>query len=215
MPIRLHWQGRFRAALGRLLGGDYALGDRAWRRILHGLGAGVLLYYVLPPRFFILLPTVDVLLLALAAVLVLEALRHVAHLELPTIRSYEVGRVSSFAYFASGLVVAVLLFPPAVATVVVLGTAFIDPLVGELRRTPTGVRLYPAVPLLAYVALGTIALVAAFRWAVISAAALSIVGSVIALAVERPKSSWIDDDIAMTLVPGIALALLLYFVPCV
>ena len=208
MPLRLHWHGRFRAALGRWLGGDEQLGDRVWRRFLHGIAAGVLLYYVLPPGFFVVLPTEYVLLLALAAVLVLELLRHVAGLELPTIRPYEEHRLASFAYYAVALVVAVLIFPPPVASVVVLGTALVDPLVGELRRTAGGQRWYPVAPVAFYVVLGVAVLVLGFRWAPFWALVAAATAAGVALTVERPKISWIDDDIAMTLVPGAVLTVL-------
>ncbi|HKS59298.1 MAG TPA: hypothetical protein VJS68_00800 [Thermoplasmata archaeon] len=213
MPWRLHRDGKFRSRLGQALGGDFALGDRAWRRILHGLGAGVLLYYVLPPQFFILLPTEAVLLLAFAAVIVLETLRHVAGLELPTIRPYEQRRLSSFFFYATALVVAVLVFPPAVATVVVLGTALVDPLIGELRSSPRFRRTYPVLPLVAYAGLGSLGLVTSFHTPPVAALALSGVGAFIAVAVERPKAAWVDDDIAMTLVPGVVLTLLILAYP--
>ncbi len=203
MELRLHWGGRFRTWLGRRFGGDAELGDRVWRRILHGLGAGALLYYVLPPRFFLVLSTQEVLLLAFAAIIVLEVLRLFAGLEMPTIRSYEEGRIASYTFYALALDVAILLFPFPIATVVVLGTAFVDPLIGELRLRPSRKWTYPGLPLLLYVALGTIALVAAFRWSWVPALAITLVCGAVGVAVERSKVVLIDDDIAMTLVPGV------------
>ena len=150
MGWRLHTGGRFRTWLGARFGGDLALGDRLWRRILHGLGAAALIYYVLPTDFFIVLPKVDVLLLALAAVLVLEGLRHAIGLEIPTIREYEREWIGSFAVFATAIVAVILIFPEPIAAAVVLGTALVDPLAGELRLRHGSRAVELGVPFVAY-----------------------------------------------------------------
>jgi hypothetical protein len=208
VPLRLHSGGRSRARLGALFGGDAELGDRVWRRGVHIGAAIVLVYYLIPPGFFLILPNEVVLLLALAVVLGLEVLRHLAGLELPTIRPWEARRVASFAFYAVALVVAVLVFPRAIAAGVILGAAIVDPLVGELRIrriAPAGLVL---LPLAAYVGLAVVAIEVAGRWALPGALLAAAVAAVIAVAVERPKILWLDDDLAMTLVPGIALTLL-------
>ena len=213
MARRLHFGGRTRTRLGALFGGDAALGDRVWRRGIHMGAAVVLVYYVLPPQFFLVLPNEDVLLLALVLVLGLEAARHTAGLELPTIRPWEVRRVASFAFYAVGLVIAVLLFPRPIAAAVVLGTAFVDPLVGELRLRTTKSSVLLGVPFLAYVALATAAIEIAGHWTPLAAVLTAGLGGALAIAVERPKILWVDDDLAMTLVPGLALTLLVVIAP--
>ncbi len=213
MPLRFHARGRWRAWLGARLGGDAELGDRAWRRVLHAFGAAVLLYFLLPRWFFVVLPTDAVLLLGLELVLVLEALRLFAGAELPTIREYERARMASYVYYAIALVAAVLLFPFPVASVVVLGTAWVDPLVGELRLSARGLRWYPVLPGVVYVGLGVAVLVFAAHWTLLPAVGLSAVAAAVALAVERPKIPELDDDLAMTLVPALVAELLLLAVP--
>ena len=42
-------------------------------------------------------------------------------------------------------------------------------------------------------------------WPVLPSAGLALVAGAIAVAVERPKVWWLDDDLAMTLVPALAL----------
>ncbi len=205
MALRLHRGGRFRRALGRALGGDFELGDRVWRRILHVLGAGALLYYVLPTGFFLVAPKEYVLLAALAAIYVLEALRLAAGLELPTIRAYEAGRVGSFAIFGTAIVLAILLFPVPIACAVVLGTAVADPLAGELRRDPRFRRIDALAPFAVYAALAWAGLAAIGRWPAVPSVGLAAVAAAIAVAVERPKVRWIDDDFVMVLVPALAL----------
>ncbi len=205
MPWQLHRGGRFRAWLGERAGGTTELGDRLLRRGFHLAGALVLLYYVLPENAFVLLPTEVVLLLALLAVLLLELFRLATLLEVPTIRPYERARVASYAWYAIALVAAVLLFPPVVATVVVLGTAIVDPVIGELRLRPPGLRrAYPWLPLALYGALAFLVLIAG-RWDLARASGGAVLAAVIAVAVERPKLLSVDDDLAMTLLPALAL----------
>jgi dolichol kinase len=205
MELRLHWHGRFRRWLGAALGGDEELGDRAWRRIMHLLGALVLVYYAIPDDFFVIAPKADVLLAALAVMLVLEALRHTAGLELPTIRPYETHRIASFVFFSLALVLAVLLFPLPIAAAVVLGTAIVDPVAGELRRQSTSPVLTVGLPLGAYGLLAFVGLAAIGGWPAGLSALLAAAAAPLAVAAERPKWPWVDDDLVMTFVPGLFL----------
>ncbi len=205
MTLRLHRSGRFRRWLGNRLGGDLELGDRIWRRVLHGLCAAVLVYYLLPNGFFLVAPKEVVLILALLAVLVLELLRHLVGLELPTIRPYEQKRVASFAFFAVALVLAVLLFPEPIGAAVVLGTALVDPLAGEMRVAGYRRAALWSVPAVVYAGLAFVGLQVVGRWPIVDAIGLAFLAAPIAVAVERPKSRWVDDDLAMTFVPAIVL----------
>lgn len=211
--MRLHRGGRFRAWLGARLGGDAALGDRIWRRILHALGAGVLLYYLLPPNVLVVAPNWVIPLLALAAFGALEVLRLNGWVEVPAIRSYEEHRPASYAYFALAIVAAILLFPEAIAAAVVLGTAMVDPIAGELRRTPSGRRWYPYVPFVVYLGLAGVAFVAIGHWPLAPSLGLAALAAALAVAAEMPKWKYVDDDLAMTLVPGVVLDLIVYLVP--
>jgi dolichol kinase len=213
MPLRFHREGKFRTRLGKALGGDRELGDRAWRRCLHGAGALVLLYYVLPSNFFLIASNLTFLLAALAAVLLLEALRLLKAAELPTIRPHEQRRIASYVVFAIALVIAVLLFPRPIAIIVVLGTSFVDPLIGELRVRRVRKLGRVLVPVVVYAAMATAVgwwlagLVPA--WATIA----GVLGAVVAVAVEAPRAIWMDDDLSMTLVPGAILWGVAYVVP--
>jgi hypothetical protein len=213
MEARPQGDGRLAEWLGTRLGGDAALGERAWRRILHAAGAFVLLYFVLPPDFFIVVSTTGLLLILLAGVLVLEAARHVLRFHLGLVRPYEEGRVGSYAWYAVALTVAVLLFPAPVATVVVLGVALVDPLTGELRRLEHPRRYIPLVPIATYTLLGLGALAVGFHWAPVAAFGVAFVLGVVAVTVEQWRIPWVDDDFTMTVVPGILGAAWLYFAP--
>ncbi len=207
MGVKLHSEGRFRRWLGARLGGGFEAGDRAWRRILHAAGAAILVYYPLPNGFFLVLPKLDVLLAALAAILLLEVLRHAVALELPTIRPYESKRVGSYVFYAIALVGAVVLFPEPIGAAVVLGTAFVDPLAGELRLSATARGWYPAAPLAVYAGLAFLGLAVLGGWPALDAVPLAVLAAALGVAAERPKYGWFDDDLVMTFVPAVALYL--------
>ena len=209
VAVRLHRGGKFRGWLGARLGGDLELGDRAWRRILHAIGAVVLVYYPIPTNFFLVAPKEYILLAALGAVYVVEALRHLIGLQLPTIRPYEEGnRIGSFAIFGTAIVIAILVFPVPIACAVVLGTALVDPLAGEMRRHPRFRGWDLGVPFAAYWGLALIGLSPMGRWPLSPSIGLAALAAAIAIAVERPKVWWYDDDFGMALVPGAVLFVL-------
>ena len=211
--MRLHRGGRWRTWLGARLGGDVALGDRAWRRCLHA-GAGlVLLYYLAPPRLLVVLTNAEALVLGLLVVLAVEAGRWVAGVELPTLRPHEEHRPASFAYFAVGLVLAILVFPEPVALAVGLGAALVDPLIGELRLTLARRRWYPAVPFAAYAVLAAAAFRGVGGWSPTASVLLALVAAAVGVSVERPRVPYLDDDLTMVVVPGAVLTLLLVAVP--
>jgi len=168
-------------------------------------GAAILIYYYLPTDFFLVAPKVAVLLAALAAVVLIEILRHTAGLELPTIRPYESRRIGSFVFYSLALVVAVLFFPLAVGAAVVLGPAWVDPLAGELRRVSTSIPLTVGVPLVTYELLAVVGLVGFGGWPWAPAVGLAAGAAVIAVAAERPKWPWVDDDLAMMILPAVFL----------
>ncbi|HLN51928.1 MAG TPA: hypothetical protein VK455_07755 [Thermoplasmata archaeon] len=205
MDFRLHQGGQFRRRLGERLGGDFALGDRIWRRVLHGLGATVLVYFLVPNRLFVIAPKEAILLALLGLVLLAELLRLTVGLELPTVRAYESHRVGGYVYFAVALTIAVLLFPEPIAVAVVLGTAFVDPVAGELRTHARRRSLYPAVPVALYAVLAFASLAIVGRWPWGLDALLALAAAALAVAVERPKLAWVDDDLLMTVVPALFL----------
>ena len=207
MDLRLHRHGRFRHWLGARFGRDEVWGDRLWRRIVHLFGAAILVYYLLPNDFFVLVPKEYVLLAALAVALGLEALRHAAGLELPTIRPFEARRVASFAFYSVALVGAILLAPFPIAVSVILGTALVDPLAGALRDSDRYRRAYPGLPFGVYAVLAFVGLALVGGWPAGLSVPLALLAAALGLAAEYPKMTWLDDDLVMTAVPAVALYL--------
>jgi dolichol kinase len=204
-PLRLHRGGGFRRRLAAVFGRDEAAGDVLWRRLIHATGALVLVYYLLPDRFFVVLPKVDILLLALAAAAGLEVLRLGFGAELPTIRGYEARRPASYLYYAVALVAAIALFPEPIAVAVILGTAFVDPLAGAFRGLEGARRSGPVVAGAVYAALAATAFAVVGRWPWADVAALALLGAAVAVPVERWRFRWLDDDLTMTVVPALVL----------
>lgn len=204
-PLRLHGGGGLRRRLAAAFGRDESAGDVIWRRILHGAGALVLVYYVVPGGFFLVAPKEAVLLAALAAVGVLEVLRLGFGAQLPSMRGYESDRLASYVFYAVALVIAILLFPPPIATAVILGTAMVDPLAGELRSSARWTRLSPWLPFVVYTGLATTSLAAVGRWPWPVAGGLGALAAVVAVGVERWRFRWLDDDLTMTVVPALVL----------
>lgn len=211
--MRLHRGGRTRTWLGARFGGGYELGDRLYRRLLHCLGAVAVLYLILPSGFFVVVPTEVVLLAALEMILVLEFLRHVRGWEMPTIRPYEKDRIASYAWYGIALTAALLLFPRPVAAAVIVGTALVDPLLGELRlraATPAG-SLAPGIGIYAVVAAAAFMIFGGWRG--LPVVGFAILAAVLAVLVEWPTWGTVDDDLAMTLVPGAVLTAILLVRP--
>lgn len=202
---RLHSGGRLRRWLGARFGRDEAFGDRLWRRLLHASGALVLLYYPFPSPLFGVVPKLGLLLGALGALLVLELLRHTGAVELPALRDYERHRPASFVFYGIALTAAVVFLPLPIAAVGVLGSALVDPLIGELRISERGRRLYPVLPGVVYFALAAAALAGLGGWPPVPSLGLAAVASAVGIAVERPKHPYFDDDLSMTFVPALAV----------
>ncbi len=205
MGLRLHRGGRFRRRLAAVFGREPEAGDQIWRRLIHGAGALVLIYYLLPGDFFVVLPKEGVLFLALGVAGALEVLRLGLHVDLPTIRPYEAHRPASFLFYATGLVAAIVLFPEPIAAAAILGTALVDPLIGELRARPRGRAIRLGIPLAVYAGLAAAALAGVGRWPPIAALPLAGLAAVVAIAVERWRFRWLDDDLTMTIVPALVL----------
>jgi hypothetical protein len=207
--VRLHTGGRFRRWLGARFGGGLEVGDRIHRRLLHALGAFALLYLIVPARILVVVPNDVILLVALESIFVVEYLRHVRNWELPTIRSYEEGRIASYVFYATALTAALLFFPRPVAAAVVIGTALVDPLLGELRLrwSQPAASLLPGFAI--YASLAGLAFAVFGGWGGVVLVGFALLAAAIAVSVEWPTWGSVDDDLAMTLVPGAVLTAIL------
>lgn len=205
MPPRRLGTGRFRRWLGTHLAGDPDAGDRVLRRLLHLAAAVACVFYLVPPVLLPGLTRATLLLAALIVVLALEATRLAGWIELPGLRVHEAHRPASFVYFGIAIVVVLLAVPEAYALVAVLGAAWVDPLIGELRGRPTRRWAYPVLPIAAYAAIAFLPLWWLGHFSGWLALLLALGSAGLAVAVESPRHHHLDDDLLMTLVPAAAL----------
>lgn len=177
------------------------------RRAVHVSTPLFLVYYFLPSPLWPGGPPKEVgLLMFLVLVLLFEMLRLALGFKVPGMRQYELNQVSAGAWAGIALTITFLFFPLSLAAPALVGMALIDPLISTVRRT----RYYPWVPLVAYfvLALATLSLFYPLSLRVVVAGG---VASVIAIAAEGIKTSYVDDDFLMIVVPLIGLALVMSF----
>ncbi|HEV2449490.1 MAG TPA: hypothetical protein VGU43_03650 [Thermoplasmata archaeon] len=205
MPPRRLGTGRFRRWLGTHLAGDPDSGDRVLRRLLHLAAALAAVYYLVPPVVTPGVTRAGLLLAVLVVVLALEAARLAGWIELPGLRVHEAHRPASFVYFGIAIVVVLLAVPEPYALVAILGAAWVDPLIGELRSRPSRSRAYPVLPVGAYAAIAFLPLWWLGHFSVWVALLLALGSAGLAVAVESPRHHHVDDDLLMTLVPAAAL----------
>lgn len=176
------------------------------RRLVHVCAPLFLVYYLIPDEIDGIDKRIG-LLAVLAAILAFEAVRLWRGWTFLGMREYEAGHVSAFAWASVGIAFAFLFFPLELAAPAVTGMAFTDPLIGELRCRKSN--LYPLLPLVFYFVLVLAIFVAlmGWSWQVVLA---SLVGTILAIGVERNRIKNVDDDFLMIVVPLLGMAAVLY-----
>jgi hypothetical protein len=205
MPPRLHTGGNVRRWIGRQAGGDEALGERIWRRLVHLTGLLALLYYVVPGDFFVVVTTREIVYALVVLVVLIELARHTIGLEVPSLRPYEEHRIASYTYYGLAIAAVLLFFPVPIGAVAICGTATIDPLIGELRGSSRFRSWYPTLPAIAYAGMAIVGFRLLTTWSIVEVLALGVMAMAVAILAERPRYRWMDDDLAMTLAPALVV----------
>ena len=177
------------------------------RRLVHCLVAVTPVYYLIPEE----LPPFRRWHLLIAFFLVIAAVESIRLWRRATffgLRPHEKHSIASFAWAAAGITIALWLMPWEIATPVLIGMGLVDPLAGELRRTGRPRCLTICMPMIAYASICAVALCALTDAAMLVVIPLSAVGAVLAVAAERWRSSYVDDDFLMIIVPGAIMSLL-------
>ncbi|MDW5561766.1 MAG: hypothetical protein SA339_00960 [Methanomassiliicoccus sp.] len=174
------------------------------RRIVHLSTPVFLVYYILPSPLWPGGPQKEaVLLLALAATLIFEAARLALGIRVPGMRPYEADQISAAAWAGIALTFSFLFFPLELTAPVIFGMAWVDPVIGVVRRS----KWYPWLPYALHltIMMAVLALLVPLdlQWGVAAA-----VTSAVAIAAEGIKTSYVDDDILMIVVPLLALFIL-------
>ncbi|MFP4169416.1 MAG: hypothetical protein ACLFUV_00075 [Methanomassiliicoccales archaeon] len=174
------------------------------RRMVHMCTPLFLLYYLAPdPLWSGGLSPQQGLVIVLAIVLGVEALRLIFKPAIPGMRWYEYHRVSAATWAGLGITLSLLFFPFRYTLPVFLGMGWVDPLIGELRKRGSG--LYPWLPIVLYflLAVGSMALVMGPSLQVLVAGG---VATGLAIYVESLPTKIVDDDFLMLVVPLLGLA---------
>jgi hypothetical protein len=163
-----------------------------------------LVYYFLPSPLWEGGPSKEAsLLLALAATMAFELARLLLKIRVPGMRPYEVDQISAAAWAGIALTFSFLFFPIELTAPVIFGMALVDPVIGAVRRS----KWYPWLPyamhLLIVVAVLAVLVQLDLRWLIAAA-----VTSAAAIAAEGIKTSYVDDDMLMIVVPLVVLYVL-------
>ena len=175
-----------------------------YRRFNHTVAACFVIYFLFPESILGFDRLYLVVIFWLSIILI-EYFRLNGAFTLDGMRDYEDTRVAGFVWFATGTCMILFfyevgLFPELFAISTIIMASFIDPLIGEVNHK------YGKNE-------GIIAgLVGSFviYYAILGVLFYSLVGSVVAVFVERPKFKWLDDDLLMQIFP-VAILSILYF----
>ena len=176
------------------------------RRLVHLTTPLFLVYYFLPdPLWPNGLSKGLGLVLFLFVALAAEAVRLKMSWNIMGMREYESRRMSAAAWTAIGLTFAFLLFPLWLVAPAVMGMAFIDPLIGELRMRKS--KLYPAVPIVAYFVL-VFAVLGWLKGPDAVALLATFFATALAIIFEKQRWKYFDDDFLMIVVPLLGMTLI-------
>lgn len=179
-----------------------------FRKILHSMAWIYLVFYLLPTHIFGLHRKILFLIFVLI-ILSFEALRIYFGFEVYGMRHYEKRQIAAYAWATMAAVIGLLFFPIHLTVLCLVGMGIVDPLIGELEKNKPS--SCPYLPLLIWAVLGIIILTILANFSLVFVILLSVVGSVVAVGVEKPTLI-IDDDFLMVVVPLIILRMIEFII---
>ncbi len=186
-----------------------------FRRVFHLCAPIFLVYYLVPYDMWGIGVTKHfTLLMILLVVLIIEAVRMFREKIFFGLRDYEGRQISAFAWAGVGITLAFLFFSKTFVVPVIFGMAWIDPLIGELKKRE-GKIPYPVLPAISYAIIFSIFVFFLSNLSVLVILVLTIVGTVSAILAEYPHIKYIDDDFLMIFVPLVTLTLFYDFIQIV
>jgi len=175
-----------------------------FRRMFHLCAPGILVYYVFPKTFFGISKDAW-LIIGLMLLLILEAARLFLGKVFFGMRGYEKDQISAYAWAGMGVTLAFLVFPMPFVICAVVGLGWTDPIIGELRKK-NKMKYYPWLPIVFYFLIVFCCLVLFSEIPWLAIVILASVGSLGAIAVEKPKIP-VDDDFLMLIIPLLVMTL--------
>lgn len=178
-----------------------------FRRILHSM-AWIYLVFYLPPSYIFGLHRKILLLIFVLIILGFEALRIYFGFEVYGMRHYEKRQIAAYAWATMAAAIGLLFFPIHLNVLCLVGMGIVDPLIGELEKNKS--KYCPYLPIPIWAILGIIILTILTNFSLIFVILLSVVGSVVAVGVEKPDLV-IDDDFLMVVIPLLILRIIELF----
>ena len=166
-----------------------------YRRFNHTVAACFVIYFLFP-KSILGFDRVNFVGIFWLSILLIEYFRLNGAFTLDGMREYEDTRIAGFVWFATGTCMILVfyemgIFPEIFAISTIIMASFVDPLIGEVNRKYGNKE-------------GIIAgLIGGFviYQMIIGVLFYSIVGSIVAVIVERPKFKWLDDDLLIQIFP--------------
>jgi len=172
-----------------------------YRRFNHTVAACFVIYFLFPES---ILGFDRVYLVGIfwISILLIEYFRLKGAFTLDGMRDYENTRIAGFVWFATGTCMILVfyeigLFPEIFAISTIIMASFVDPLIGEVNRKYGNKEGIIA---------GLIGSFVIYQM-IIGVLFYSIVGSIVAVIVERPKFKWLDDDLLIQIFPIIFMTI--------
>jgi hypothetical protein len=186
---------------------DAVAGPRLFRRLFHLASPVFLLYYWIPEDLGGTgIRRQALLLLAVGTVLSVDVARIALRIPVFGLRKYEAGRLSAYAWGTIGLALGLALFPPILVIPVFCGMAWIDPLCAWSRASGR----YPWLPAIGYAAMfASLLVIVRGGLSPLAIVALTAIATPVGLLAESVDLRLVDDDFLMTIVPLIALTIVL------
>ena len=176
--------------------------EQIYRRFNHTVAACFVVYFLFPQEIFGIYRGTFIILFWLI-VATIEILRFQKGIKIIGLRDYEEKRIAGFVWFASGSCLLLGLYElDLVPQNFVIGTiimaAYTDPLIGESTK-----KWGDNIGILSGLACSFV-----IYQIIIGGLFYPIIGSIVAVAAEKPKIKWFDDDFAMQLFPILAMCIL-------
>ena len=176
--------------------------EQIYRRFNHTVAACFVVYFLFPQEIFGIYRGTFIILFWLI-VATIEILRFKRGIKIIGLRDYEEKRIAGFVWFASGSCLLLGLYeldlvPQSFVIGTIIMAAYTDPLIGESTK-----KWGDNIGILSGLACSFV-----IYQIIIGGLFYPIIGSIVAVAAEKPKIKWFDDDFAMQLFPILAMCIL-------
>jgi len=171
------------------------INENIYRRFNHTVAACFVVYFLFP-RTILGINRAYYIILFWIIIATIEYFRLNNKIHIIGMREYENNRLAGFVWFATGTCLILGLheigvFPQSLAIATIIMAAYTDPIIGETKNKYGDYGGIAAGILCSFVIFQLI----------LGSLFYSLIGSILAVASERPKMKWFDDDLAMQIFP--------------